>query len=74
MVTTLTLVSFGFEVSLQIEQAVIDRAERDITAGYIVPLLGNNFDTSNAIIVNAINTLTFCLLLRRTIKKDEIWR
>lgn len=57
--------SHGFEVSLLTEQATIDRAEADVKAAYLEPIVGANIDTPEAI--DALANLTFLLLLQRTI-------
>lgn len=52
-------------MSTLISQATIDRAEADIKAAYLVPIVGNNLETTEA--VDALANLTFLLILQRTI-------
>lgn len=59
----------GFEISKQVTQEVIDRAESDILNAYYLPIMG---DDTNAERDRAeIMALTFCLLLRRTVQKTR---
>lgn len=53
-------------MSSQIEQTEIDRAERDVTAAYIVPIVGGA-TISASVHQNAIAELAFLLLLQRSI-------
>lgn len=55
----------GYEISTLISQATIDRAEADIKAAYLAPIVGDKYDTPEA--VDALANLTFLLLLQRTI-------
>ena len=56
----------GYKMSSQIEQTEIDRAERDVTAAYIVPIVGGA-TISASVRQNAIAELAFLLLLQRSI-------
>lgn len=56
----------GYKMSSQIEQTEIDRAERDVTAAYIVPIVGSA-TISASVRQNAIAELAFLLLLQRSI-------
>lgn len=56
----------GYSVALQMEQAVIDRAEGDVCAAYIVPLLGTAYDTEDADTRAAIMCLSYLLMQERT--------
>lgn len=55
----------GFSVALQMEQSVIDRAEGDVRAAYIVPLLGTEHDETEATVRNALMSLTYLLMQER---------
>ena len=56
----------GFEVSSLLEDALIERAERDVTDAYITPIVGTA-EVSQEIKERAIGNLAFLLLLQRTI-------
>lgn len=59
-------IEHGFKMSSLIEQAEIDRAEREVTAAYIVPIAGET-ETPSEVQKNAVGNLAFLLLLQRSI-------
>ena len=56
----------GFKISSLIDQSEIDRAEKEVTAAYIVPIVGE-VETPTEVQKNAIGNLAFLLLLQRSI-------
>lgn len=56
----------GYKLSSYIEQSEIDRAERDVTAAYINPIVGDmtEYETERQ---NATAELAFLMLLQRSI-------
>ena len=62
-------ISAGFEISAQIKQTAITRAENDVINSYIIPIVGADYVADN--LKNEIMTLTFCLLLRRNVVKTR---
>lgn len=56
----------GYKLSSLIEQAEIDRAERDVTDAYITPIVGDA-TISDEVKNRAIGNLAFLLILQRTI-------
>ena len=62
-------INAGFEISAQIKQAAITRAENDVINSYIIPIVGADYVSEN--VKNEIMTLTFCLLLRRNVVKTR---
>ena len=62
-------ITAGFEISAQIKQAAITRAENDVINSYIVPIVGTDYIADD--LKNEIMTLTFCLLLRRNVVKTR---
>lgn len=58
----------GYSVALQTEQSVIDRAEADVAAAYIVPLLGTDYDTDDAAVRDCVMCLSYLLMQQRTIQ------
>lgn len=56
----------GFELSSLISDATIERAERDVTAAYITPIVGGA-NVSQEVKERAIGNLAFLLILQRTI-------
>ena len=56
----------GYELSQLIDQAVIDRAESEVTAAYITPIAGS-VPTSSEVYQRAVGNLAFLLILQRTI-------
>lgn len=57
----------GLNVSLHIEQAQIDRAERDVRDAYIKPILPNTQTPEPEAVADAVANLSFLLLLQRNI-------
>ena len=62
-------ITAGFEISAQIKQAAIARAENDVINSYIIPIVGADYNADD--LKNEIMTLTFCLLLRRNVVKTR---
>lgn len=58
----------GYSVALQTEQSVIDRAEADVCAAYIVPLLGTDYDAEDAAVRDCVMCLSYLLMQERTIQ------
>lgn len=56
----------GYKMSSLIEQAEIDRAERDVTAAYVAPIVGGMTEHEMER-QNAVAELAFLLLLQRSI-------
>lgn len=56
----------GYEMSSLISDAVIARAESDVTDAYITPIVGGA-EISTEILADAIGNLAFLLILQRTI-------
>lgn len=63
--TAQDLVNAGFPVSLHIDSAIITRAATDVRAAYVTPIVGTMAD--NATITDALNNLTFLLLMQRNV-------
>lgn len=58
----------GFNLSTQIEQAVIDRAEADIKQCYLLPLVGSaEVDLETGNFRDALSNLAYLLILQRSI-------
>ena len=62
MMTAQEFISNGYKVSLQIQQAEIDRAVNDVTAAYVSKVTS---DTTTAVAKAAIMQLAFILLCQR---------
>lgn len=56
----------GFKLSSLIDDAEIARAEREVTAAYITPIVGDATVTQ-AVLENAVGTLAFLLILQKTL-------
>lgn len=56
----------GFRLSLQVEQADIDRAEREVTAAYCKPI-APTIDTTNDVYRKAVMNLAFLWLLQHSL-------
>jgi hypothetical protein len=57
----------GYKLSAQIEEAEIARAEADVTAAYIAPIVGTSESVPTEIRQKAVGSLAFLLLLQRSI-------
>lgn len=57
----------GLNVSLHIEQAYIDRAERDVRSAYVTPILPNIQTPEPEAVADAVANLSFLLLLQRNL-------
>lgn len=57
----------GYQVSTNLDQAIIDRAEADAFAAYISPILPNA-DREDDCIKKALADLSYLLLLQRTLR------
>ena len=62
-------INAGSELSQQVKQSAVDRAETDVINSYIVPIIGSSYVAAN--LKNEIMTLSFCLLLRRNVVKTR---
>ena len=62
-------ITAGFEISAQIKQTAITRAENDVINSYIIPIIGADYVAAD--LKNEIMTLAFCLLLRRNVVKTR---
>lgn len=56
----------GYEISSYVSDAVIARAERDVTDAYVTPIVGNA-TVSNTIKERVVGNLAFLLILQRSI-------
>lgn len=61
-------VDAGYELSKNIEQKIIDKAEADVIQAYVVPILGSD-ETEE--IEAEVMALAYCLMLRRTANKTR---
>lgn len=59
----------GFNFSQHIEQAKIDRAEADVTAAYITPIVGAG---TGADVDDAVANLAFLLLMQRSLFETRV--
>lgn len=57
----------GYKLSAQIEEAEIARAEADVEAAYIAPIVGTSESVPTDIRQKAVGSLAFLLLLQRSI-------
>lgn len=57
----------GFELSSLIDDNKIARAEREVTAAYITPIVGSATNIDTDVLNRAIGSLAFLLLLQRSI-------
>lgn len=55
----------GFAVSLHIDQSVIDRAEADVRAAYVTPIVGVN--AQGEAVNDAIANLAFMIMTQRNV-------
>jgi hypothetical protein len=56
----------GYKLSAQIEESEIARAEADVTAAYVTPIVGT-VKVPDDIVQKAVGNLAFLLLLQRSI-------
>ena len=59
----------GYALSMQIDQAAITRAEKDVTAAYIVPLVGHvptQAESEAEPMKTAVMALSFLLVMQRS--------
>ena len=56
----------GYEISSYVSDAVIARAERDVTDAYVTPIVGNT-TVPNTIKERVVGNLAFLLILQRSI-------
>lgn len=56
----------GFKLSSLIDDTEIARAEREVTAAYITPIVGSA-TVDEGILQNAVGTLAFLLILQKTL-------
>lgn len=57
----------GYKLSAQIEEAEIARAEADVTAAYVAPIVGTSKNVQVEMVQKAVGNLAFLLLLQRSI-------
>lgn len=57
----------GYKLSAQIEEAEIARAEADVTAAYVAPIVGTSKNVPVEMVQKAVGNLAFLLLLQRSI-------
>ena len=57
----------GFELSSLIDEGIITRAENDVTAAYITPIVGDVQGVSQTVKEYAIGCLAFLLILQRSV-------
>lgn len=62
-------IAAGYELSKNIDQTIINKAENDVKECYIYPILGDSVDLTN--FKNEIMGLAFCLMLRRQANKTR---
>lgn len=55
----------GFAVSLHIDQSIIDRAEADVRAAYVAPIVGES--EQGEAVVDAVANLAFMLMTQRNV-------
>ncbi len=67
--TAAEYIAAGYELSKNVEQTIIDKAEKDVKECYIYPILGDGADLTN--FKNEIMGLAFCLMLRRQANKTR---
>lgn len=66
--TVAEYIAQGFEISLHLDQSIVDRAERDVRAAYITPLYPVIADeTEPAEVTDAVYNLAFLLMLQRNV-------
>ena len=67
-------IAAGFPVSVQIEQATLTRAERDVLAAYLLPIYPKAADemTSNQVVRNCAMPLVSCLLAQRSVASTRV--
>ena len=65
--TALEYINAGFEISNQLKQSIIDRAEADVKINYIDKIIGTQEIDHN----NELMALSFCLMLRRNVMKTR---
>lgn len=59
-------IEHGFKMSSLIDNAEITRAERDVTAAYVTPIIGGVQNVPAEVRENAVGNLAFLLLLQRS--------
>lgn len=57
----------GFAVSAHLEQAIIDRAEADVRAAYITPIVGEPTADEPTAVADALANLAFLAMLQRNV-------
>ncbi len=67
--TAAEYIAAGYELSKNVEQTIIDKAEKDVKECYIYPILGDGADLTN--FKDEIMGLAFCLMLRRQANKTR---
>lgn len=67
--TAAEYIAAGYELSKNVEQTIIDKAEKDVKECYIYPILGDDADLTN--FKNQVMGLAFCMMLRRQANKTR---
>jgi hypothetical protein len=67
--TAAEYIAAGYELSKNVEQTIIDKAEKDVKECYIYPILGDDADLTN--FKAEVMGLAFCLMLRRQANKTR---
>ncbi len=67
--TAAEYIAAGYELSKNVDQTIIDKAEKDVKECYIYPILGNEADLTN--FKNHVMGLAFCMMLRRQANKTR---
>lgn len=57
----------GFNVSMHVEQSIINRAEADVTEAYVTPIVGTIASPAPAQVTDAVLNLAFLLMLQRNV-------
>lgn len=67
MLTVVSLKAHGFNVSQQLDQSKVDRAEEEIKANYFTPLFSGAIDYTVEPYYTALASLVFLLLVKRNV-------
>jgi len=67
--TAAEYIAAGYELSKNVEQTIIDKAEKDVKECYIYPILGDGADLTN--FKAEVMGLAFCMMLRRQANKTR---
>jgi len=67
--TAAEYIAAGYELSKNVDQTIIDKAEKDVKECYIYPILGDGADLTN--FKAEVMGLAFCMMLRRQANKTR---